>query len=872
MMLQFHRLRVLTFRLLLVFLAVLGASPVVSQEETPPVEPLPTETLAEPSPTETFTETPTPIPTFTEPPTLTPTFTDVPPEEPSSTATLSPTPLLETPTETPALQVTPTETIVPVVTPTETIVSVMTPTPTLTPGIIIIQPRPKPQENLLFAELNVFENAPEVEAANQSELQNAIIAANDDCSETPAVIIELTSSTYTLFSSYETFAPPGQNFGAVGLPVIRCAIMLRGTVTEGIATIQRSSGTNFRILAVDEDATLALDHVKITNGSASLTGGSGIFSYRGDVHITNNSEIVTNYVNIGGDILGAGVYVFQADLTISNSIISDNHNNNSVGRGGGIALLDGTGEITNSTISDNTGKRGAGIAIVGSASLSIASSTIETNESEISGGGIYAADSADLSVIDTSTIQNNVSEGNGGGIYNVAYLSVSNSTIKDNTSQGNGGGIYGATYVEASLLKDNTASGSGGAVWGGGIISESCFLGNSNYSVDSSSLMGAIKSWWGAADGPSGYGPGSGDSIGANVISNDFITTAPANPDTDCLLGFPDPTPTPTLTPTATSTPAPFKVNVIDDTTRSWSNNELQAIDDGVMEVGIAFDYLASTVNTPRGAFNLVMLESSGTEILFIRTQQAVSGTVTISNYQYLYGSRMGQTASFSYPGIPEGYCITYQEGTIPTDILRPAAVLCNGALIDHYSGTTQTLEADEYTIVHELGHIFDYRTGNGLSDPIDDQFLLQDCNLDRVMGVVGNEPWARGRRGWGTGPAQYYITPGGAIASLVTDFQQNTANNPIEAAADAFLNWVYRLNTIGGTQAIDSCLSTPLPDYDDWSGPGFLNRGWNATPHPNFIPDSAGVPGTPDPSLPGDRRYFDIDARIRQIFSTQGW
>src|SRR5690606_41409024 len=89
MMLQFHRLRVLTFRLLLVFLAVLGASPVVSQEETPPVEPLPTETLAEPSPTETFTETPTPIPTFTEPPTLTPTFTDVPPEEPSSTATRS---------------------------------------------------------------------------------------------------------------------------------------------------------------------------------------------------------------------------------------------------------------------------------------------------------------------------------------------------------------------------------------------------------------------------------------------------------------------------------------------------------------------------------------------------------------------------------------------------------------------------------------------------------------------------------------------------------------------------------------------------------------------------------------------------------------
>jgi len=176
-------------------------------------------------------------------------------------------------------------------------------------------------------------------------------------------------------------------------------------------------------------------------------------------------------------------------------------------------------------------------------------------------------------------------------------------------------------------------------------------------------------------------------------------------------------------------------------------------------------------------------------------------------------------------------------------------------------------LRASQYTIVHELGHLFDYRTNYGLSDPINDgAFLLTDCSGDRVM--VG--AFTRGRRGWGTGPQEYMN--GGAVAPLITDFQQNPANTAIEAAADSFLNWVYRFNGSGGATAVDSCLLTPRPPYNQWSGLGYLNLEWSTAPAPAFIGNSQGAAGTPDPRLPGDRRYFDVDPRIRNLFTQYSW
>ncbi|MBE2272366.1 MAG: hypothetical protein IAE80_29290 [Anaerolinea sp.] len=303
---------------------------------------------------------------------------------------------------------------------------------------------------------------------------------------------------------------------------------------------------------------------------------------------------------------------------------------------------------------------------------------------------------------------------------------------------------------------------------------------------------------------------------------------------------------------------------------RSWTPFERTSIMTGIERVGTAFDYLAVSVNTPWAAFNLVMLENSGTEILFIRTESTAS-TVTVPNYTYLLGTRAGQTATLTYPNAADGYCISHQEAVAQgTGILMPAAIICNSDLIDQYDGTDAVLQASQYTVVHELGHVFDYRTGQGLSDPIDGSFFLPDCNNPpgMVMGTI--EYWTRGGRGWGTGPAHYYSN--GNAVPLVTNFQQNPENTPIEAAADSFLNWVYRLNASGGVRALDSCALTPTPFYNSWSGPGFLNLQWSTTAQPPFPANSNGIAGSGDNSLPGDARYFDIDSRIRTLFLNEQW
>jgi hypothetical protein len=348
-----------------------------------------------------------------------------------------------------------------------------------------------------------------------------------------------------------------------------------------------------------------------------------------------------------------------------------------------------------------------------------------------------------------------------------------------------------------------------------------------------------------------------------------------------CVHGVPTPTPTltpsptatftptATATPTATLTPTPqpiYKINLIDDGNRPWHADEAQAINEGVVRVGQAFDLVSTNLNTPQTAFNTVMLENSGTEILFIRTTQA--NTVTINNYQYLYGNNAGQTATLTYnhPNIQVGYCVAIQESLSGT-VRLPAAIICSGDLIDHYSGTQFTGRASVYTVIHELGHIFDYRTGNGLSGPIGGSFVLPDCSGETVMGPFQG-PWRRGRRGWGTGPSHYLAN--GIPMPLITDFQENPDNSPIEAAADSFLNWVYRLTT-SAAPAVDSCALSPTPAYNQWTGPGFLNLEW-PTAASSFVANNAGLPGTPDPRLPGDTRYLDTDARIRQLFTTNGW
>lgn len=307
---------------------------------------------------------------------------------------------------------------------------------------------------------------------------------------------------------------------------------------------------------------------------------------------------------------------------------------------------------------------------------------------------------------------------------------------------------------------------------------------------------------------------------------------------------------------------------IIGHGTKTWTLDEEEAIHAGVRQVGVAMNGVLQNKRTCwQDAFNRTMIEQSGTEILFIRTNQ--SGSITVSNYTIQRGSNAGTVGTYTYANVLPNECVALRE--VITPAFRPAAIICSGDLTDHYSGTVLTKRADVYTVVHELGHILDYKTGPnpqiyGLSKPIDGGFTLTDCNTPTglVLGYSNvTTSWTRGPRGWGTGPA-YYLDNGN-LRNLITTFQQNPQNTAVEAAADSFLNWVFRSNVAGNVVVSSKC--SQVPNF----GTGFQNLAW-ATAAPAFVANSAGLTGTPDASLPGDSRYLDFDQRIRSIASSKGW
>jgi len=361
---------------------------------------LKTRHLLIPPPTETSipilppTETSTDLPSVTPPPTFTP--TDLPSETPtaipSETSTLAPLPT-DTPSETSTATLTPEITNIDASTASATVqltASVTlpaTPTafnPSATPSHLTIPFAPNARVGIL----SIINRT----ASNVTQLRTEITNANNNCSSGETYIIDLTgTSPYTITDSIESF------YGNNGLPVIRCDITIKGNGK----TIQRSSSILFRILAVDQTGKLTLDNITITGGSASETGGSGVFAFFGQMVITNNSFISNNTLDFtsGAEIIGAGIYSYHGSVTIDHSTISNNSNNNMVGDGGGIGINAGQLTMTSATISLNKTKRlGGGLFFTFASTSTITNADIRNNSFNVGdpnplGGGLYVQSS-----------------------------------------------------------------------------------------------------------------------------------------------------------------------------------------------------------------------------------------------------------------------------------------------------------------------------------------------------------------------------------------------------------------------------------------------------------------------------------------------
>jgi len=229
----------------------------------------------------------------------------------------------------------------------------------------------------------------------------------------------------------------------------------------------------------DENETGDLD---ISDGTLAILGSGAentVISGDGDrvIHVVGQEVVLTiQGITITGgkcegDGCGEGGGINGGNhLTISNSIISNNH----ADRGGGL-YLGGTVTITNTTIiGNNAFDYGGGLVVdVNDSVVTIASSSIYGNSAGNFGGGITVF-GAPTFIVRESSISGNVAT-RGGGIH-VAYLqtggsvSLASSTISYN-SAGQGGGIHirELTYSSVSLadtvISDNVSSAEGGGIY-----------------------------------------------------------------------------------------------------------------------------------------------------------------------------------------------------------------------------------------------------------------------------------------------------------------------------------------------------------------------------------------------------------------------
>ena len=257
-------------------------------------------------------------------------------------------------------------------------------------------------------------------------LREAVIAANTDAPRdactagTERDTITLPAGTYTL-----TIAGSDEDAAATGDLDITGHTFINGAGARSTIVVG-GAGFDDRIFDIPGGGkTVEISGLTITNGTASDDQGGGVRNNTGRLKL-HQVAVSGNTSTNGGGIFSSG----DGTLTIIDSTVSGN----SADVNGAIGQQLGTATIWNSTISGNQATfRFGGVAALG-ATVNIQSSTIASNTSPNTGGGIGTS--------------------NAGGV--VPTVSLKNTIVSDNTTN-NCATPFGGTIV----LQGNNISSDG---------------------------------------------------------------------------------------------------------------------------------------------------------------------------------------------------------------------------------------------------------------------------------------------------------------------------------------------------------------------------------------------------------------------------
>ncbi|MDF1811863.1 MAG: choice-of-anchor Q domain-containing protein, partial [Verrucomicrobiales bacterium] len=231
-----------------------------------------------------------------------------------------------------------------------------------------------------------------------------------------------------------------------------------GTQTD--PNVARVRGGGFRSTG---NTNVNLSYVDISFNTAEGERGGGI--YADGAHIVGDNVSITNNaaIDTGGSREGGGLFLSGNGLTeLTDSTISDNSTNH---HGGGFYLESGQIDLAATTISGNfTNNSGAGYFVTGNGIVNLTDSSVTNNIAHDHGGGFYSASDSKI----TATRSN--IDGNLAGHSNATTRDESGTSGIGGVALGDdlrGGGFWASERANITLI-DSALTNNEAARYGGG--------------------------------------------------------------------------------------------------------------------------------------------------------------------------------------------------------------------------------------------------------------------------------------------------------------------------------------------------------------------------------------------------------------------
>ncbi|MCX7858820.1 MAG: right-handed parallel beta-helix repeat-containing protein [Chloroflexus sp.] len=246
----------------------------------------------------------------------------------------------------------------------------------------------------------------------------------------------------------------------------------------------RSGG---RVMVISGTITVHVEGLRLTGGLADGLGGgywgipgenpAGGGVYIRDATVTISNTVIANNVaaiSLNQQGQGGGLYAQSANLTLLGNTIRDNRSASGQGHysvGGGALIIGGTATLERNQILNNAAGHsgyagaGGGVYLFLTTSATLFDNLISGNTANAESAGVYLNEAN--AVLTQNRIVNNTilsNDAEGGGVYCRGVCTLSRNVIAENTA-GSGGGFYAAysgsgtrVYLDNNAITDNQAS------------------------------------------------------------------------------------------------------------------------------------------------------------------------------------------------------------------------------------------------------------------------------------------------------------------------------------------------------------------------------------------------------------------------------